>query len=101
MALISGVYDDEPRNHNLCADARYQRFLEHLESKVVGEPGRPRAIPEPFEPVEAMELVDGPVVAPVPPPKPPRRPKRGQVAEEFPTGDRELKALARKLTGRG
>jgi hypothetical protein len=101
MALISAHPDDEPRNHNLYADARYQRFLAHLESTVRGEPGGPVTEPEPFIPVGETELVDG--IPPAPePPRPPRRkrPKRRPVPEDFPTGDRELKALARKLTGR-
>jgi hypothetical protein len=102
MALISGVYDDGPRNHNLYADARYQRFLAHLESLVDGEPGRPRATPESFEPVEAQELIDGPAIAP-PPEKPRKQRKRKPPRRaDMPARDPDSVNLAkyvRKLTG--
>jgi hypothetical protein len=97
MALI-GAYDNEPDRSRTSAPS-WQKYLAHLETLIDGEPGRPRVTPEPFEPVEASELVDGPVVAPAPP-KPPRRPKRRPVPEALPTTDRDLKLLARKLTGR-
>jgi hypothetical protein len=63
MALI-GAYDDEPHRSNIYADAGYQRYLAFLESQVRGKPGMPVENPEPFQPVGAAELVDGPVGSP-------------------------------------
>jgi hypothetical protein len=102
MALISGVADDEPRKQNRNCLPGVQRYLAHLESTVVGEPGRPRAIPEPFEPVEAQELIDGPAVAP-PPERPRKQRKRKSVRKaDMPARDSDSVNLAkyvRKLKG--
>lgn len=118
MALISGVYDDEPRNSNSNAAPRVQKYWEYLASTTRGAPGKPRTPScapcsgcevcyesmdgtSPYREFPDPGLIDGPVVAPAPPPKPPRkRSKRRPVPEDFPTGDRDLKLLARKLTGR-
>lgn len=97
MALITASPEE---NLGPPSNAAWQRYLAFLDSTVVGEPGRPRAIPEPFEPVGETELVDGPVVAPESPKPPRKRSKHRPVPEDFPTGDRDLKLLARKLTGR-
>jgi hypothetical protein len=101
LALI-GAYDEEPRKQNIYADVRYQRYLAHLESTVVGEPGRPRAIPEPYqEPPEAGELLDGPVA---PSETPGRQRKRKPVRKaDMLALDRDavnLARYARKITGR-
>ena len=99
MALI-GAYDDEPRGQNPNCRPGVQAYLAFLATQVRGEPGRPRVNAEPFEPVEALELVDG--VHPEPePPKRRRKPRNMQRAShlEEPTPDKELRLLARKLTG--
>jgi hypothetical protein len=99
LALIS-AYDDEPRNHNLYADARYQRYLAHLESTVRGEPGEPVANPEPFIVQERSELVDGLVVAPAP--EKPKRKRKPARKADMPTLDRDsvnLASFARKVKG--
>jgi hypothetical protein len=98
MALI-GAYDDDGNRHRNSAPS-WQRYLEHLESTVRGEPGRPRVNPEPFQVREESELVDGPVVAP-PPPRSKRKGK-APLKADMPAPDRDavnLKAYARRLKG--
>lgn len=99
MALI-GAYDDEPHRSNIYADAGYQRYLAFLESQVRGKPGMPVENPEPFQPVGAAELVDGPVVAPEPGrPKGRRRRKQVRPQDIEPRGNTDLARYARKLKG--
>jgi hypothetical protein len=95
MALIGAYDSDSNRNPTF---AEWQRYLAYLETLVDGEPGRPRATPEPFEPVEAFELVDGPVVAP-PPEKPKRRRRAVKPRDLEPRGNTDLARYARKLKG--
>jgi hypothetical protein len=100
LALI-GAYDEEPRKQNPNCRPGVQRYLAYLETTVDGEPGIPRAHRESFEPVESVELVDGPVVAP-PPEKPARKRKPARKAD-MPAPDRDsanLARYARKITGR-
>jgi hypothetical protein len=101
VALISGVYDnsDVPGRNPNCRRG-VQEYLAHLESTIRGKPGRPVEDPEPFIPVEASELVDGPVVAP--PPETPKRKRKAPRKADMPARDRDavnLASFARKLKG--
>ena len=97
VALI-GAYDDEPRGQNPNCRPGVQAYLKFLEIQVRGTPGMPVENPEPFKPVEAVELVDG--TAPAPKLEKPKR-KRRRVKLE-PALDRDsanLARFARKLKG--
>lgn len=94
MALIGGS-SERPQDSDYTTTRAWQAYLAWLEK----QPLKPH---EDFEPKEATSLIDGsppPVDRPVPPERK-QRPKRRQVTEAYPTGDRDLKLLARKLTGR-
>jgi hypothetical protein len=96
VALIDG--HGEPRNSNPNCLRGVQRYLSYLETQVRGTPGMPVENPEPFQVIEAFELVDGPVVA-AEPEKPKR--KRRKVKPE-PALDRDsvnLARFARRLKG--
>jgi hypothetical protein len=99
MALIS-AYDEEPRKHNIYADARYQRFLATPRVHGRGEPGGPVEDPEPFIPVGESELVDG--IPPAPEPEKPKRKRKPARKADMPARDRDavnLARYARKLRG--
>lgn len=94
MALIGGS-NERPQDADYTRTRAWQEYLAWAETQ-------PRCASEDFQPKEAAALVDGsppPVDRPAPPERK-QRPKRRQVTEAYPTGDRDLKLLARKLTGR-